>query len=292
MPSDAPLVLTPQLLDDILYAMENQEHPRVLDLISGKVVEFSEELEARMLPLPEWTSLDGFQTMRAFTAALRHPEVKAELTAILDAGVGVFKAFKAALKPFASLTRRWLAFKRQTMERRVESWARAWQEILVWSSNGEDEAPLQEDFQLFSVGDLQAAQPLTERAWTETASLWGPAWDLTLLWRPLQRTPELAWAVEGPGGWVGLIRGSLLSLPGGQAVDLSVWYVDPEFRGVGLGRALWRRFRQTVAQTVAQSSGRGAVLLYRLPSAEPYLQAFFEREGGTFRGGGWEFWIA
>ncbi len=287
MPNDHSLVLTPQLLDEILFAMEDQEHPRVLDLVTGKVVGFTEELEPRLLPLPEWTSLDGFQTMRAFTATLRHPELKAELTALLDAGVGVFKAFKTALKPFASLTRRWQAFKRQTMERRVESWAQDWQEVLVWSASFEEEAPLQEDFQIRPVTDLSSIVSLSEQAWAEVSLLWGPGRELAQLWQPREGDRVLAWAVEGPEGLAGFLCGNLWQLSRCEAFELSGWYVAPEYRGVGLGRALWRRMRQTVAEHSPDS-----VLIYRLPSTVTYLQAFFEREGGKNRGGGWEFWLA
>ncbi|NNM67182.1 MAG: hypothetical protein HKM06_04115, partial [Spirochaetales bacterium] len=140
LPENGPYFLSAALIDEILFAMEDQVSNAVLDLETGRVVTLDAEdpeIEGTLLPLPAWSSLDGFQTMRSFVQELQDPLLRSELNAILDSGQGVFRAFKETLKAQGSTYRRWLVYKRRVMETRLRSWAEEWAEQVELSKGQE-----------------------------------------------------------------------------------------------------------------------------------------------------------
>jgi ribosomal protein S18 acetylase RimI-like enzyme len=134
------------LLDQILFAMEDQDGEFLLDTQGGVVytLEEIEELEGdiededRYIPLPEWTSNDGFRLMEKFTASLRNPLVKTELTNALDRGRGVFRAFKDTLTNHPAVERLWYAFKEREMKRAILTWYNALREEWGLEQIGEE----------------------------------------------------------------------------------------------------------------------------------------------------------
>src|SRR6516225_11091048 len=120
-----PLPLTPALLDQILFGMEDQESFSVLNLTTRQVEACADENscgDGSVIPLPTWSSTDGFRMMREFSESLHNPVVQAELREVLDSGQGVFRRFKLVLKPSDLLYRQWLRFKRRYMEEKVRLW--------------------------------------------------------------------------------------------------------------------------------------------------------------------------
>jgi len=98
--------LSEALVDDILFAMEDQVGDFYLDTVEGIIVggvdwEFEGDLNdddgeggERFISLPEWDSSDGFKLMERFAAGFRNPVVREELHLALDRGRGGFRAFK------------------------------------------------------------------------------------------------------------------------------------------------------------------------------------------------------
>ena len=112
--------LTADLVEQIVYAMENQNEIAVLDLAEG-IVTFEEESGSdKTVHLPKWSSADGFDLMARFAARNRSPRLKAALAK----GHGVFRAFKDVLDTDADLKQRWHSFKHHEMEKVVTSWYR------------------------------------------------------------------------------------------------------------------------------------------------------------------------
>ncbi len=113
--------LTGELIERIIYAMENQNETAVLDLSEGIVI-FSEESSdvGSTVDLPRWSSSDGFDLMVRF-ASRSH---SAELKKALSQGRGVFRAFKDVLDRDPVLKQRWHSFKRHEMEKVVAAWYR------------------------------------------------------------------------------------------------------------------------------------------------------------------------
>ena len=117
--------LTPELVDQIVFGMENQEKEYLIDLERLEVVAAesgqSDESE-RYMKLPEWNSASGFQLMERFVASLRNPVFREVLRDCLAGGKGVFRRFKNALKDREDIERLWFSFKEREMKRRVVEW--------------------------------------------------------------------------------------------------------------------------------------------------------------------------
>lgn len=113
--------LTGELIEQIIYAMENQNEIAVLNLAEG-IVTFQEDSSGMdsTVDLPRWSSSDGFDLMVRFASRNRD----AELKRALSQGRGVFRAFKDVLDRDPALKQRWHSFKRHEMEKVVTAWYR------------------------------------------------------------------------------------------------------------------------------------------------------------------------
>ncbi len=127
--------LSPELVDQIIFAMEDQENEYYIDVVEGSLVtaeelteEDWEEEEDRYISLPEWSSVDGFNLMERFTASLRNPLYRERLRQILSSGRGVFRQFKNALKERPDLEKLWFHFKNREMRKEVYRWYNALRE--------------------------------------------------------------------------------------------------------------------------------------------------------------------
>ena len=120
--------LTRELIDQIMFGMENQDTDFLLDLYDQKVVRIDElpdegqDDEARYIPLPEWRSVDGYNLMEKFVASLHNPIYREILRSILASGKGVFRQFKDALKERQEIERLWYRFKEREMRAHVVEW--------------------------------------------------------------------------------------------------------------------------------------------------------------------------
>jgi len=127
--------LSKELIDQIIFAMEDQENEYYLDVEEGVVVPAEELIgeglegeEERYLSLPEWRSVDGFNLMERFTATLRNPLYRERLRQILSSGRGVFRQFKNALKERPDIEKLWFRFKNREMRKEVYRWYNALRE--------------------------------------------------------------------------------------------------------------------------------------------------------------------
>ncbi len=123
--------LTRELIDQIMFGMENQDTEFVLDTEEPRVIKIqeisdqpdgTEEPDDRYIPLPEWRSVDGYNLMEKFVASLHNPIYREILRRILASGKGVFRQFKDALKEKKEIERLWYHFKEREMRSRVVEW--------------------------------------------------------------------------------------------------------------------------------------------------------------------------
>jgi GNAT superfamily N-acetyltransferase len=279
LPENGPLSLSAALIDEILFAMEDQVSNAVLDLESGRVITLDvedPESDGTLLPLPGWSSLDGFQTMRTFVQELHDPLLRTELNAILDSGQGVFRAFKETLKAHGNSYRRWLVYKRRVMEARLHSWAKEWAGQVEFSPGYEVSC---EDFSL-ELGASASLLAEFRRAFWEEIGLSPVVWG-----EPEHeggQNGDLSWSVRGPEGSVGVIWARYIDFSGFPYLKLLCWYVLPDFRGLGLGRLLWTSLK-------AEATKRGRALLSRLPQSFPWISDFLARRGGKYLGAFFQF---
>jgi GNAT superfamily N-acetyltransferase len=127
--------MTEALLDNILFAMEDQHGEFLVDTQEGLVVgeesfDFGEPDRDgdRFIPLPEWDSAHGYRLMERFAAGCRNGIIREKLTLALDRGRGVFRAFKNVLSGHPEAEQLWFAFKDREMKREVIRWYNALRE--------------------------------------------------------------------------------------------------------------------------------------------------------------------
>jgi len=291
-----PLPLTPALLDQILFSMEDQENFSVLNLMTRQVETCPDENscgDGQVIPLPTWSSTDGFRMMREFSETLHHPAVQAELREVLDAGQGVFRRFKAVLKPRDLLYRQWLRFKRKYMEETIRQWLAQWPEVLYEDPaepafDVEEPGLLASDFS-FREGTSDEGARLedwdTEACMELAESVFGPESDPAFAdyfrrGRQFQRGDRF-WVAENPKGeWAGVVWTRPWTGGAEAAVtEVVLWFVDPELRGLGLGAALLEAMREALGPTPA--------LVLTTPAGDRRLEGPLGRAGFQAAGRQW-----
>jgi GNAT superfamily N-acetyltransferase len=235
--------LTSALIDEILFFMEDQDGEFLLDTREGVVL--NTELDApddeddgdRYISLPEWGPSYGFRLMERFAAGLRGTPVREELSAALDRGRGVFRAFKDTLSRYPETEKLWHAFKDREMKRVVISWYNGLRESWGMELIGEEPEDIAnlvlEDFR-FREGteaDTAAAEELHRLCLEESEKGKGKGEKLAEWLFP----GDICFVAETAGGeFAGYINAD------GSDTCLRVCAVEvrPEYRGLGLGKTL------------------------------------------------------
>jgi len=118
--------LTPELVDQIIFAMENQSSAFYLDSHDLQILPLSDKGdvpdEDHCYKLPGWSSVEGFQVMEQFVGTLRNPIARQELRFVLKSGSGVFRKFKNILHHHPEVEKLWFNFKTKTMRSLVRDW--------------------------------------------------------------------------------------------------------------------------------------------------------------------------
>ncbi len=148
--------LTEELINQIIFAMEDQRRRFVVDRETGAMFR-EDELppgeaarrpaeagaagdepaaldgvpgqRARYLPIPTWGPAEGFHLMERFVLKLRNPIFAEMLREALSSGQGVFRRFKDMLRKNREIERLWFAFKDKEMKQVVQLWYEAEREL-------------------------------------------------------------------------------------------------------------------------------------------------------------------
>jgi ribosomal protein S18 acetylase RimI-like enzyme len=123
--------LTEALIDNILFSMEDQKGKFFLDTREGVIAGdegVPKDDSGRFIGLPEWDSSEGFRLMERFAVGFKNTVIRKKLTAALDRGKGVFRAFKDTLTAHPEAEQLWFAFKEREMRRTVMNWYNALRE--------------------------------------------------------------------------------------------------------------------------------------------------------------------
>jgi GNAT superfamily N-acetyltransferase len=248
--------LTEALIDNILFAMEDQNRVFYLDTRDGIVISEDDEefdgdwdaTDGRLVSLPEWDSSEGFRLMERFAVGFKNMIIRNKLTTVLDRGRGVFRAFKDVMAEYPEAEQIWFAFKDREMRRVVMNWYNGLREEWGLERIGiepeETEDLVLEDFCFRDAvpGDREAAQALHHEYLDELRK--------TLS----QSVPEKnarSFAEARSGSWVfpgdraiiaetgaGEFAGYLAAEIRGDALCIAALEVRPEYRGLGIGEAL------------------------------------------------------
>lgn len=291
--------LTPEIVDQIIFAMENQETPFVFDsesrtvtpapeLASTATEERGEGIVAgRYVEIPEWSSADGFQLMERFVATLRNPLVREKLRSALAGGKGVFRNFKNVLKSHEEVERLWFSFKDREMHSRVIDWYNDLCDLWGWervSLEPEEQEETEElvlsDFVIEEEGRRgpELVRDYDRESWDEaTATL--PAPIAASFYRHARQGVEpgaannLFVSARTPSGeFAGFVWGIEEGRGEGDFLDVTLWlrivqlYVPREFRGLGIAKALVDHvcriaYERGIHKIVIDLVGSGEVLL-------------------------------
>jgi GNAT superfamily N-acetyltransferase len=250
--------LTEALINDILFSMEDQERNFFIDSREGVVAGGAEEFEAgplskypaesggnRYIPIPHWDSSDGFRLMERFAAQLHNPIVRGELSAALNRGKGVFRAFKDILGRYPEAEHLWFTYKERKMKKEIIRWYNGLRE--EWGMErigGEPEETgdlILEDFRFRLSGDIdrEAAAELHDTCRREIDMAGSRIQcETDFPGNPLG-CADLAFTAETVGGD---FAGYIMGVRRGAVLHIAALEVKPEYRGLGIGEALISRF--------------------------------------------------
>jgi len=282
--------LSSALIDDILFHMEDQHGEFLLDTHGGIVLPmdnldmdenstYDRPDDDRYISLPDWGPSDGFRLMERFTAGLRNALVREELSAALDRGRGVFRAFKDTLARYPETEKLWFAYKDGEMKRRVVSWYNALREswgLELIGEEPEDIAGLAlEDFRFRdgTPADTAQAEELHKACMEEyRKALDGNATAADVLAGMGEWVfpGEISCVAETAGGdfagYASAIRSSETCL------RLCAVEIQGEYRGLGLGKSLVARvLEQADSQKMPQ-------VVIDLPLGQEYFSRVLLRE--------------
>jgi GNAT superfamily N-acetyltransferase len=287
--------LTPELTDRIIFCMEDQNEDYVLDtrtLDLLPVDEISEEEEPteeeaeRYVAVPEWTPADGFRLMERFVDRLRNPVYRRRLAEALSAGRGVFRRFKDTVKERPEIERMWYSFKDQAMREEVTEWyndlRETWGLERVAVEPPEIEDLVLTDFTLKRLGprDTECAGEIRRATGEQAAEQAGEAAGAEPDAGRILSSESVALCAEAPDGTtVAAAWAEDSGAPAGDAdapaenagarhereLTVRTLYVQPDFRGLGLGRLLLERLVDAAREegwsvVTMDLSGQGLVL--------------------------------
>ncbi len=257
--------LTPELTDQIIYGMENQQEYFFLDLESGSVTAESAEDPGETVKekerIPRWTPADGFQLMERFVDSLRNPVYRDRLREALGAGKGVFRNFKNIVKERDEIQHLWFQFKEKEMRSRVRKWFEQVCEargLAVIGFEGDEPEETDDlvfsDFRVEEVSVRPDDLEVYDRKVLSEALDDTPA-DFVHLQYLLRRSFSEANAgrmkvlhlVAPDGTAAGIVWGADSLLPGDISGALTTGsgvcfllqlYIEPEYRGLGMSKIL------------------------------------------------------
>lgn len=291
--------LTPEIVDQVIFAMENQETPFRFDSETQTVVEVREEGgeeadEGRYVEIPEWSSADGFQLMERFVATLRNPLVRDKLRTALSSGKGVFRNFKNALKAHGEIERLWFAYKDREMKTRVLDWYNELCDMWGWEHIRREPSEVEEteelvlsDFDFAEETGAEIVRTYDREAWRESHSFLPPAlvgdlYNRSRAGMDASSETSLVISARTPGGELsGFVWGVIEHLrmaaeTGGQDLKLLRLlqvYVLKEYRGLGIAKTL-------VDNICRAAYARGIErILMELPGAADILLPTLEAQG-------------
>jgi ribosomal protein S18 acetylase RimI-like enzyme len=246
--------LTPEMIDKIAFAMEDQEERFAIDVATGELSPLGEpasSTDGQLVPLPRWGPAEGFHLMQSFVSTLHNPVYRDLLAQALASGKGVFRQFKDTLKGNREVERLWFHYKERRLRSIVVAWYNASREargleklppepeetdelvasdfFLGWGERGHAAEVLEMDRQAF-LELFPRDEPAALVGHYRERRAGSPS--------PAEPASVLLVAETPTGELVGFAWGVME----GQDVRLVQLTVTRELRGIGLGEALLRRF--------------------------------------------------
>jgi ribosomal protein S18 acetylase RimI-like enzyme len=247
--------LTSQMIDKIIFAMEDQKTKYAVEVSTGELAAAGSHggplPEERYVALPRWGSAEGFHLMESFVTTLNNPLHREALAGALASGKGVFRGFKDALKRNPEIEKLWFHYKEKRLRAVVVSWYNASREArglerlapepeetgdlvasdftLTWGAGGREAEILRLDRDAFyELFPMDNPARLAVRYGEKRKGVPVPGSDAS----------PLLVAEDPDGGLAGFAWGRIE----GQTVHILQLTVAADMRGIGLGEAVLRKF--------------------------------------------------
>ncbi len=256
------LTITDEILDRIVYGMENQVEKLFLNPHNGMLVSEEIDDDTTLIPMPAWGPVDGFRLMDMFVGSLPPSSFSRMLRNVLGSRSGVFRRFKNILAERPEMNNHWRRFKQREMRRIAIVWLNRWSDALVLE-NLHPAAP--EDWE-----DVTAMDFTIRKASEDDI-------DIITNWQvssaaEISRENSIV-AMIPAGELVGFSSIYLETRNNLPVVNIRCPYVLPDYRGLGIGRLL-------VDRCVSDAVALGAVeLIISIPDTGRLLHPWLERNG-------------
>ncbi|MFP4376868.1 MAG: GNAT family N-acetyltransferase [Spirochaetales bacterium] len=250
-----------ELIDQIIFGMENQDQEFYLDTHESTVVPASERAaqaaESRYIPVPPWQSVDGYNLMEQFVSTLHNPIFRERLRAILASGRGVFRQFKDTVRERREIERSWFTFKDRHMRALVTEWFNEMREReglerlaeLDMSEATDELVDVDFVFREMLETEVERIESLDREAFSEiydelSESLVELHYREQRAHKPGPHHAESRVLVAETLGeeFAGFLWVRVMREGEARAAFVQQLYVLPEFRGLGVARALLERF--------------------------------------------------
>ncbi len=248
--------LSEDVINSLIFAMENQKENNVFDSKAKEVVELDIEVDfdtGRYYSIPEWTSIDGFKVMEHFVGSLHSPLAKESLHEVLFAGKGVFRNFKNTLKDYPEVEQQWFTFKQKVLKEKVVAWYNVFRDLWglerIEGEPEETENLIFDDFTFREYDETIDAKHMLQAknmAMQSLESTYNSELGVvaTTLWQlqttSLQTEETMIYVSENiSGDFAGLISVSAVPSPAKDSVVVSLFYILPSWRGLGIGKELF-----------------------------------------------------
>lgn len=253
--------LTGSLIDDIIFAMEDQNGEFCVDADSLSLIpcnsEFEDEFEVdeeNYYSIPDWSSDDGFELMQSFTESLRSPEAKSRLRRAVTAGRGVFRKFKQVLSDYPEVEKLWFAYKNKMMGERISEWYNSLREF--WGleklescafSFEETDDLVESDFQFLEYSSSEDRDDVDSGCALVAGRFGILDEDLASVFRGISENQKRLFDSEEKRGFVcrsvsGEFAGCILYSSGMSSTKknflISEFFVEQKYLGLGIGRTL------------------------------------------------------
>ncbi len=247
--------LSDDVMSSLIFAMENQKNNNVFDSIQKEVIELStnEKIDTnRYYSIPEWTSIDGFKVMEHFVGSLHSPLAKESLHEVLFAGKGVFRNFKDTLKDYPEVEQQWFTFKQRVLREKIVAWYNVLRDS--WGLErieGEPEETENLIFDDFIFRDYSEAEDGENALKTEKLSVQSIENSFegergviaSTLWKKykdlFEAEKKIAYVCTNiAGDFSGIISVSPVPEPAKHSVMVTLFFVLPAWRGLGIGKEL------------------------------------------------------
>ncbi len=259
--------ITRELIDQIVFGMENQDAAFYLDTAESVVVPEHDLLADapanRYIPVPEWRSVDGYNLMEQFVATLHNPIYRERLRAILASGRGVFRQFKDTVRERREIERSWFSFKERHMRGIVTEWLNELREQAglerlrdeTLETSTEELVDIDFVFREIDPGEIPDLRQYDREVFDELYPEL-PEAVVGLLYREQRESlPAMdseysrVQVAETLGGeFAGFLWATVSEADQGRLAMIRQLSVLPDFRGLGVGRALLYDFFSAASQ--------------------------------------------